>query len=443
MPFSHHSTTTQSAPGPREDQDNRRWHVRVFPRPNQPDSAGRAVLGDVHQLGLTHIEEVRSEKIYFFSGRLNESDVRLLAEELLTDPVAERFGYREGFSSREVAVVAVEVHPLPGVMNPVAQTTLWAARQLLARKGSPYSSVEEVRTARRFYLAGAKSSDELEQIAGAVLANDCVEKWYVHGFDRHDPIPEVFPEPPTKPFTIRRVPLNGLADHELAKLSRDAHLFLSLEEMQTIREHFVRLERDPTDLELETLAQTWSEHCVHKTLKSAFEYRGEDFGRPGDVTVHFENLLKDTIVRTTHELAKDWCLSVFVDNAGVIAFDDDYGIAFKVETHNHPSAIEPYGGAATGVGGCIRDIMGCGLGARPIASTDVFCLAPPDFPAERVPAGVLHPPAGAQGRGGRRARLRQPDGHSHGKWGDLFRRTVSGQSAGVLRLRRADPAQPD
>ncbi len=365
--------------------------MRVCPRPNQPDSAGRAVLGDVHQLGLTHIEEVRSEKIYFFSGRLNEIDVRLLAVELLTDPVAEQFDYRENFSSRDAVVAAIEVHPLPGVMNPVAQTTLWAARQLLARKGSPYSSVEEVRTARRFYLAGAKSSDELEQIAGAVLANDCVEKWYVHGFDRHDTIPEVFPEPPTKPFTIRRVPLNGLADHELAKLSRDAHLFLSLEEMQTIREHFVRLERDPTDLELETLAQTWSEHCVHKTLKSAFEYRGEDFGRPGEVTVHFDNLLKDTIVRTTHHLAKDWCLSVFVDNAGVIAFDDDFGIAFKVETHNHPSAIEPYGGAATGVGGCIRDIMGCGLGAKPIASTDVFCLAPPDFPVERVPTGVLHP----------------------------------------------------
>ena len=121
------------------------------------------------------------------------------------------------------------------------------------------------------------------------------------------------------------------------------------------------------------------------------DYRGEDFGRPGEVAVRFDNLLADTIAAATHELNRDWCLSVFVDNAGIIAFDDKYGVAFKVETHNHPSAIEPYGGAATGVGGCIRDIMGCGLGAKPIASTDVFCLALPDFDPDRVPAGVLHP----------------------------------------------------
>ena len=93
----------------------------------------------------------------------------------------------------------------------------------------------------------------------------------------------------------------------------------------------------------------------------------------------------------TTTLDREWCLSVFVDNAGIIALDDDYGIAFKVETHNHPSAIEPYGGAATGIGGCIRDVMGCGLGAKPIASTDVFCLAPPDFDAARLPKGILHP----------------------------------------------------
>ena len=113
------------------------------------------------------------------------------------------------------------------------------------------------------------------------------------------------------------------------------------------------------------------------------------------VEIRYENLLKDTITRATDELIADRrgpeCLSVFVDNAGVIAFDDIYGVAFKVETHNHPSAIEPYGGAATGVGGCIRDVMGCGLGARPIANTDVFCVAPSDWPLDQLPRGVLHP----------------------------------------------------
>jgi len=372
-------------------RDSRRWHVRVHPRQAQLDGHGRAVAADIHQIGLLHIRSVRSSRIYLFAGQLNESDVRMLAEELLTDPVAERFEYHEGFSKRDDAGPAIEVHPLPGVMNPAALSTADAARRLLANKGMPNAAIEEVQTARRYEIVGAMGTGELERIAARVLANDCVEKWYIQGFERRDEIPDGFAVPPSKPFSIRRVRLTGLSDEELRRLSRDGHLFLSLQEMCAVRDHFAALGRDPTDLELETLAQTWSEHCVHKTLKSAIDYRGEDFGRPGEVTLHFDNLLKDTIAEATHKLNRDWCLSVFVDNAGVIAFDDQYGIAFKVETHNHPSAIEPYGGAATGVGGCIRDIMGCGLGAKPIASTDVFCLAPPDFDAERVPAGVLHP----------------------------------------------------
>ena len=87
----------------------------------------------------------------------------------------------------------------------------------------------------------------------------------------------------------------------------------------------------------------------------------------------------------------DWCVSVFEDNAGVVRFDDQYNVCFKVETHNHPSAIEPYGGANTGLGGVIRDPLGTGLGAKPICNTDVFCFAPPDTPAEALPPGVLHP----------------------------------------------------
>ncbi|MFQ5415086.1 MAG: AIR synthase-related protein, partial [Phycisphaerae bacterium] len=224
-----------------------------------------------------------------------------------------------------------------------------------------------------------------------VLANGCIETWYVQGLGVSDALPEVFPAPPVSGFRVRRIGMGAMSDGDLERVSREAHLFLSVEEMRAIQSHFRGIGRDPTDLELETVAQTWSEHCVHKTLKSEIEYCGEDFGRRGCVTVRFENLLKDTIVKATETLARDWCLSVFTDNAGVIALDDAYGIAFKAETHNHPSAIEPYGGAATGVGGCIRDIMGCGLGAKPIASTDVFCLAPPDSDAARLPKDVLHP----------------------------------------------------
>ena len=186
------------------------------------------------------------------------------------------------------------------------------------------------------------------------------------------------------------VPLRDLDDAALEKLSRAGQLSLSLAEMRTIQSHFREAGRDPSDVELETLAQTWSEHCSHKTLKGRVEFRDESGLRS------YDNLLKETIFAATQEVrrrlgADDWCVSVFEDNAGVVRFDDKFHLCFKVETHNHPSAIEPYGGANTGLGGVIRDPMGTGLGAKPVCNTDVFCFAPPDTPPESLPPGVLHP----------------------------------------------------
>src|SRR5690554_979043 len=160
--------------------------------------------------------------------------------------------------------------------------------------------------------------------------------------------------------------------------------------MQTIQQRFCELNRDPTDIELETIAQTWSEHCSHKTLAGRIAYQGPEGER------RFENMLKETIFAATETIRErlgeeDWCVSVFRDNAGVVKFDDEYNVVFKVETHNHPSAIEPYGGANTGLGGVIRDPLGTGKGAKPIANTDVFCFASPDTPADELPPGVLHP----------------------------------------------------
>jgi len=151
--------------------------------------------------------------------------------------------------------------------------------------------------------------------------------------------------------------------------------------MHTVRDYFKKLGRKPTDCELETIAQTWSEHCVHKTFRGRINYNGE----------LVDNLLKSTISKVTRELDKPWCVSVFVDNAGVIEFDENHDVCFKVETHNHPSAIEPYGGAGTGIGGVIRDPLGTGLGAWPIANTDVFCFGEPDYPKDKLPKGTLHP----------------------------------------------------
>jgi phosphoribosylformylglycinamidine synthase len=191
-------------------------------------------------------------------------------------------------------------------------------------------------------------------------------------------------------FKLENVPIRDLAGEQLVALSKARTLSLTLVELGTIQRHYRDLGREPTDIELETIAQTWSEHCSHKTLTGRVIYTDEDGTR------QFNNLLKETIFAATQQIrqelgADDWCVSVFRDNAGVVKFDDQHHVAFKVETHNRPSAIEPYGGANTGVGGVIRDTLGTGMGAKPICNTDIFCFAPPDMPAEQLPPGVLHP----------------------------------------------------
>ncbi len=203
-------------------------------------------------------------------------------------------------------------------------------------------------------------------------------------------------------FELGTVAIRGMdSDEELMKLSADGQLYLQLAEMQTIRDYFKSLDRDPTDIELETIAQTWSEHCSHKTLAGRIYYVETQDGETVR-EIQFDNMLKETIFNATVTIrenlgADDWCVSVFKDNAGIVTFDDKQDVCIKVETHNHPSAIEPYGGANTGLGGVIRDPMGTGLGARPVCNTDVFCFARPDFPADELPPGVLHPKAVMEG----------------------------------------------
>ena len=182
------------------------------------------------------------------------------------------------------------------------------------------------------------------------------------------------------------IPIQNANNTELLRISQNGLLSLNLTEMQAIQSHFAGLGRDPTDVEIETLAQTWSEHCVHKTFRGLIEYT-ENEKQP--ITIN--GLLKTTIVQVTEELNKSWCVSVFEDNAGIIEFDNEHNLVFKVETHNHPSAIEPYGGAGTGIGGVIRDSLGTGLGAKPILNTNVFCFGLPSLDYNQLPKGTLHP----------------------------------------------------
>ena len=180
-------------------------------------------------------------------------------------------------------------------------------------------------------------------------------------------------------FEIHEMKILDANGKQLLRISQKLGIGLNLEEMKVVKKYFSKNGRNPTDIELQTIGQTWSEHCFHKTFK------GNIITDKGKI----QNLFKTYIAKATSELNQPWCISVFEDNAGIIEFDGNYAIAAKVETHNHPSAIEPFGGAATGTGGVIRDILG--VWADPIACTDVLGFGPLDYDYDKLPQGVKHP----------------------------------------------------
>jgi len=357
---------------PATHQTLHRIEVRL--KPGMPDPRGDSIRRRTLALGLT-VERVATAKVYLIEGALDEAGLGKVLARLLADPITETTV--TGVAPPPPTAQIIEVHPQPGVMDPAAQSVKEAIHDLLGIEA-------EVSTGTRYDFFGV-DPDIAYEVTERLIANPVI-----HEITMGPWLPASLPRGHEYRFTLGHIPLRALPDDELIRLSRESHLFLSLEEMQAIRAEFDRLDREPTDIELETLAQTWSEHCVHKTFKSTVLYSapsGDDpinwADRPGhtvnpDGSITIDNLLKSTVAAATFELIADgldWTLSVFQDNSGIVAFDDQWGACIKVETHNHPSALEPYGGAATGAGGCIRDIIGTGLGAKPIASTDVFCVA--------------------------------------------------------------------
>lgn len=356
------------------------FRIETYTKKDYLDVEGQNVLADINQLGIHTVDAVQAIRLFLIEGDLTNEQVGRIADELLVDPVSEEFqlGQTPGPAGLAPATL-IEVHLKPGVTDPVAAS----AQMAIADMGL---EVQSVRTARKYVILGGLTDKQKESIAQKVLANDCIEEVLI-GLDGEPPSPHVEPYQ----LEIITLPIRQLDDEALVGLSKERDLFLNLAEMRAIQEYYGQLQRDPTDIELEMLAQTWSEHCVHKTFRGTIDFTETDRNGKTVSNARIDNLLKSTIAKATRDLNKPWCISVFVDNAGIVEFDDENGICFKVETHNHPSAIEPYGGAATGIGGCIRDPMGTGLGAKPIANTDVFCFAPPDTPLDTLPEGVLHP----------------------------------------------------
>jgi phosphoribosylformylglycinamidine synthase subunit PurSL len=366
------------------------WEVEIRPAAGQVDREGKRVLAECFGLGLQSVSTVEAARSFILQGELSDDVVTRISRTLLADGVAESFSIHQldaaagGSSNGSNGGQLLNVLFKDGVTDNVANSALKAMKDQDV-------SVEAVATCRKYWVNDGASEAEIERLSAKVLSNDAIEH-VVSGPLQMDRISLGG----DYTFNLTHIPIRGMGDDALEQLSKDSQLYLSLEEMRTIKQQFVDLDRDPTDVELETVAQTWSEHCSHKTLAGRISYEDENGPR------QFENMLKETIFAATVSIREslgddDWCVSVFKDNAGIVTFDEKQSVCIKVETHNHPSALEPYGGANTGLGGVIRDPLGTGLGGRPVCNTDVFCFGPPDYPHDKLPRGVLHPKAVAHG----------------------------------------------
>ena len=295
------------------------WEVDVWLRDAAGDHAAREVTAGAAALGIPACGRARTAAGWLIEGDLSRDEAEQLATTLFADPVTESAVVDEIGAARltqplDGLPTVVHVLPKAGVTDPAGLTAQAAAAALGHRV--------VVRSLRKYWLPPLDAAD-ISRLAEKLLANDAIQDVVVGPLAISS-----LSGGRTWSFAQETIPLAGLDDAALEKLSRERCLALSVRELHAVRDHFVAIGRDPFEIELETIAQTWSEHCCHKT---------------------------------------------------------------KVETHNHPSAIEPYGGAATGLGGVIRDVLGTGLGAKPIANLDVFCVAPPDTPADEIPPGVIHP----------------------------------------------------
>jgi len=356
--------------------------VEVATKPGFPDIRAENLKGQIELLGIPGVDSVDIVDRYYLTGSVTVSDLDRLATTLLHDQIVETarvFPLDADTSPNNDRLCTIDVVLHPGVTDSAAESLLAGIAEI------GLGGVEQVSTGRRYTLHGSLSPDRAERIAVSLLANGVIQTYHIN-----EPASPPFTPAPSAPAAVEQVPLTGLSRSELLALSGRRRLSLDGDEMEAIQAYFDEQHRAPTDVELETLAQTWSEHCVHKTFKALITYTGPPPGKSTPVVSSTIDGILNTYIRAaTEAVDRPWVRSAFVDDAGIVALDDTTDLAFKVETHNHPSALEPFGGANTGVGGVVRDVIA--VSARPIANTNILCFGPEDVPFDSLPEGVLHP----------------------------------------------------
>jgi len=362
----------------------------------------RDVLGEKTERKITEhlgidITRVRTVEVYTIAGDIPQAALKKIAEGPFSDPIIQEYAIDRGLAGTFDWLI--EVGFRPGVTDNVGKTAREAVELLLDKKG-----IADVYTSRQYILEGNIGREDAERIASGLLANELIQRYEILSgaeWDREKGVPPYVPRVTINDDpSVEEIDLD-VSDEELDRISSSRVLALTVNEMKVIRDYFhdetrarersdVGLDKKITDVELECLAQTWSEHCKHKIFDSVIDYEDEN----RDHTV-IDSLFTSCIKQSTKKIREtlgedDWCLSVFVDNAGIIRFNDDYNLVFKVETHNSPSALDPYGGALTGIVGVNRDPFGTGKGSKLIFNTDVFCFASP-FHDKPLPERILHP----------------------------------------------------
>ncbi len=369
----------------------------VLKRGNHDALGTRTALRISKDLAL-NVDRVRTIEVYSVDADLKDDSLSKLAG-ALSDPVIQEWAVDTPLA-RDFDWL-VEVGFRPGVTDNVGRTATEAAALLF---GDKWPKDGAVYTSRQYLIKGELVRSEVERIATGLLCNPLINRHYVidrQGFKSKGALPVEIPRVRDEvATTVETVDLE-IDDQALLELSRKRTLALSLDEIQTIRDYYrrvdVRQKRNdlglppgPTDVELEALAQTWSEHCKHKIFNALITYREPD-KEPLKINALFKTYIEQATRTIRANLGVgDYCLSVFVDNAGVWKFDDNWSLVFKVETHNSPSALDPYGGALTGIVGVNRDPHGTGQGSRLFCNTNVFCLASP-FHDGDIPPRLLHP----------------------------------------------------
>jgi phosphoribosylformylglycinamidine synthase len=326
-------------------------------------SPGAHLAAAATHLGVRGVRSITESRVVFVRGELDVT-ARAALTDVLVDPLIET-GTWDPDPGTPSHAIEVALHA--GVTDADAAAVAHAA----ARLGIP---VTDVATGRRYEVDGSLDAGQLELLSRRLLANPVIERWSIESPVR----PAFAAETPIVPAELVHLPDDDAA---LAAINAERGLALDPEELRTIRAHFAAAGRDPTDVELETLAQTWSEHCAHKSFRAAIT--------TPDGADHDRRPLLAQLRAATEAIDAPFVVSSFVGNAGIVRFAPGRTIALKCETHNHPSAVEPFGGANTGVGGVIRDVLGAAH--RPIAVTDILCFGPDGVDADDLPDGVLHP----------------------------------------------------